>query len=55
VLSGLLAAWFMEPVRTAEQREEDLLELRTVRQEMSELRKLLEQHATRGSTSPETT
>ena len=31
VLSGLLASWFMEPVRTAEQREEDLLELRTLR------------------------
>ena len=55
VLSGLLAAWFMEPVRTAEQREEDLLELRTVRQEMSELRKLLEQHANRGNASPDAT
>ena len=55
VLSGLLAAWFMEPVRTAEQREEDLLELRTVRQEMSELRRLLEQHANRAKTPPEAT
>jgi voltage-gated potassium channel len=54
VLSGLLAAWFMEPVRTAEQREEDLLELRSVRQEMSELRRLLEQQAVRNGT-PETT
>ena len=43
VLSGLLASWFMEPVRTAAQREEDLLELRTLRQEMGELRRLLEQ------------
>jgi len=55
VLSGLLAAWFMEPVRTAEQRQEDLLELRSVRQEMSELRRLLEQHAARGGTTPEAT
>jgi voltage-gated potassium channel len=43
VLSGLLASWFMEPLRTAEQREEDLLELRTLRQEMGELRRLLQQ------------
>lgn len=43
VLSGLLASWFMEPVRSPEQREDDLLELRALRREMSELRRLLEQ------------
>jgi voltage-gated potassium channel len=51
VLSGLLASWFMEPVRTAEQREEDLVELRTLRQEMSELRRLLEQRQDSEATS----
>jgi len=54
VLSGLLAAWFMEPVRTKEQREEDLVELRTLRQEMSELRLLLEQRVRAGD-APEAT
>jgi voltage-gated potassium channel len=42
VLSGLLAAWFMEPVRTAEQRQEDLGELRALRQEIQDLRALLD-------------
>ena len=38
VLSGLLASWFMEPVRTEDQREEDLGELRSLRREIQELR-----------------
>jgi voltage-gated potassium channel len=42
VLSGLLASWFMEPVRTAEQRQEDLGELRALRQEIQQLRERLD-------------
>jgi voltage-gated potassium channel len=51
VLSGLLASWFMEPVRTAEQREEDLGELRALRQEMQELRARLDRAANGSSSS----
>lgn len=47
VLSGLFASWFMEPVRTAEQREEDLGELRALRAEIAALRASLEPRDTR--------
>lgn len=43
VLSGLLASWFIEPTRTAEERDEDLEELRALRAEIAELKSLLVQ------------
>lgn len=41
VLSGLLASWFIEPTRTAEERDEDLEELRALRGEIAELKAML--------------
>lgn len=42
VLSGLFASWFMEPAQSNAQREEGLLELRALRQDIQELRARLD-------------